>query len=96
MPKHWVVNSSPLILLAKINQQHLLPQLAESIVVPQGVIDEINAGPQNGSAWLLISNSPIPIVIIESAPEFLAWDLGAGETQVLSYALHRPGWKCCN
>jgi predicted nucleic acid-binding protein len=25
-------------------------------------------------------------------PELLAWDLGAGETAVLAYALARPGW----
>jgi predicted nucleic acid-binding protein len=37
MPKKWVVNASPLIVLAKINHLFLLQQLAEDLIVPAGV-----------------------------------------------------------
>lgn len=33
----WVVNASPLILLGKINQLHLLAKLASQVVIPHEV-----------------------------------------------------------
>lgn len=93
MPERWVVNASPLIVLAKIQQQALLAQLADSLVVPQAVVDEIDAGPPNDPARLFLSSQPLPVVTVAPDPTVLAWDLGAGETAVLSYALHNPGWK---
>ena len=47
MAERWVVNASPLILLAKINHVHLLGELADLVVVPQAVLMEVNAGPGN-------------------------------------------------
>ena len=38
MPERWVVNASPLIVLCKINHQHLFSHLATDIVVPQAVV----------------------------------------------------------
>jgi len=46
MPKKWVVNASPLIVLARINHLLLLQHLAEEIVVPAGVAKEIARGPE--------------------------------------------------
>jgi predicted nucleic acid-binding protein len=93
MPERWVVNASPLIVLAKIQQQALLAQLADSLVVPQAVVYEIDAGPPNDPARLFLSTGPLPVVTIAPDPAVLAWDLGAGESAVLSYALHNPGWQ---
>ena len=93
MAEHWAVNASPLIVLSKINQQHLLTQLSEEIVVPQAVIAEINVGPADDPARRFLSTSPLPVVSVPSDPTILAWDLGAGETAVLSYALANHGWK---
>lgn len=45
MIERWIVDASPLIVLAKVNHQHLLTALADEVVVPQAVVDEINAGP---------------------------------------------------
>lgn len=43
MAERWVVNASPLIVMAKIGHAQLLSALADEIVVPQTVVDEINA-----------------------------------------------------
>jgi len=32
------------------------------------------------------------VEVEEPTPELAAWDLGSGETSVLSYALANPGW----
>jgi predicted nucleic acid-binding protein len=93
MPERWVVNASPLILLAKIDHQHLLSQLADELIVPQAVVDEINAGPHDDPARQFLADSPLPIASVVADPIVLTWDLGAGETAVLSYAYNHAGWR---
>ncbi len=93
MIERWVVNASPLIVLSKVGHQHLLTELADEIVVPQAVVDEINAGPIGDPARRFLASLPFPTVTTVSDPLVLAWDLGAGETAVLSYALNRNGWR---
>jgi predicted nucleic acid-binding protein len=41
MSDRWVINASPLIVFGKIGQLDLFIRLAEEIVVPQAVADEI-------------------------------------------------------
>ncbi len=55
MPKKWVVNASPLIVLARINHLFLLQQVADELVVPAGVAQEITQGPEDDPArqWRL-------------------------------------------
>lgn len=93
MPERWVINASPLIVLSKINHQHLIAQLADKVVVPQAVVDEINAGPVDDPARQFLSGLPFPLVKPETEPVVLAWDLGAGETAVLSYASQNSDWR---
>ena len=50
MAERWVLNASPLIVLAKINHQHLLAQLADEIAIPQAVLAEKYAGPTGDPA----------------------------------------------
>ena len=50
MLKKWVVNASPLIVLARINHLFLLQQVAEELVVPAGVAQEIAQGPEDDQA----------------------------------------------
>ncbi|MFN7929337.1 MAG: DUF3368 domain-containing protein [Blastocatellia bacterium] len=89
-----VINASPMITLCKSNQEALLPQLFREIVVPGAVWDEVVAGGSNDPAaqklsalqWLRRDDaSPIASLV-------QAWDLGAGETAVLSYALGNAGY----
>lgn len=93
MPDQWVVNASPLIVLCKINHQHLFFQLTPDIVIPQAVAAEINVGPEDDPARRFLTTSPFPIVEVVSDPVVQSWDLGAGETAVLSYALSYPDYK---
>ncbi|OUL33528.1 twitching motility protein PilT [Nostoc sp. T09] len=84
-----IINSSPLIVLFKSKQAELLPQLFKEIIVPEGVFTEVtSAGEDDAASRQLPSVSWIQIVKIPAvSPEIAAWDLGLGESQVLSLAL---------
>lgn len=88
--KGWIFNASPLILLGKINQLHLIGQLSPGFRIPRAVVSEIGAGPANDPTiqWLSSTSIESHFVEVPPTPPFLAqWDLGAGETAVLSLAL---------
>jgi predicted nucleic acid-binding protein len=89
-----VINASPLITLFKSQLVSLLPQLFTHIVLPQGVFNEITASqyiddpaakglPQ--TTWIEVT--PVPI-----ADLIAAWDVGQGESEVLSFALNHPNY----
>jgi predicted nucleic acid-binding protein len=86
-----VLNASPIITLCKSGQEDLLPQLFTEIVLPGAVWEEVAAGDitdpavqkLGALAWLKRDDA------ITVAPVVQAWDLGEGETAVLSYALAR-------
>ena len=92
MTERWVLNTSPLIVLARVGQEHLFHTLADEVVIPRAVAVEIEAGPTNDPARQVLADGQFTIVEAVPAPEVLAWDLGAGETAVLSYALKEAGW----
>jgi predicted nucleic acid-binding protein len=88
----WVVNASPLILLGEIGHLHILETLSETLVIPEAVVAEIRAGPQQDTAqrWLTADGhayirqaQPVDTVIA-------GWDLGAGESAVLTWARQHP------
>ncbi|MEA5617603.1 DUF3368 domain-containing protein [Cronbergia sp. UHCC 0137] len=91
---HIIINSSPLIVLFKSQQAELLPQLFREILVPEGVFQEVTQGRKNDIASRQLSTvSWIQRVAIDSIePEVAAWDLGQGESQVLSLALKNSGY----
>lgn len=84
-----IINSSPLIVLFKSQQAELLPQLFAEILVPSGVFEEVTmSGEDDAASRQLPGISWIKRVEITAiAPEIAAWDLGKGESQVLSLAL---------
>lgn len=89
----WVVNASPLIVFGKVGQLDLLTRLPEKIIIPQAVAYEVVAGPENDAARLAIEAEMFTLVDTQDpTPELAAWDLGPGETAVLSYALANPEW----
>ena len=47
MPERWVLNASPIIVLARVGQEHLFDALTDEIVVPRAVAEEIEAGRVN-------------------------------------------------
>ena len=86
-----VVNASPLINLFKSKLADLLPQLFTQVQIPPAVWQEVTATKDDIAAQTLPSVSWVQkteAVTINSA--IAAWDLGAGESEVLSYALLHP------
>jgi predicted nucleic acid-binding protein len=90
--ERWVLNASPIIVLAQVGQEHLFEALADEVVVPRAVAEEVEAGPVGDPARQAIGGGQFTVVEATPVSEVLAWDLGAGETAVLSYALEEPGW----
>jgi predicted nucleic acid-binding protein len=86
----WIFNASPVILLGKIHLLHLIEGLSPGFRIPREVVQEIGAGCANDPAaeWLTGPSIARHIVETPTPPPFLAhWDLGMGETAVLSLAL---------
>jgi predicted nucleic acid-binding protein len=88
---HVVVDSSPLITLYKSQLAELLPQLFGQVQVPPAVWQEVTAAKDDIAArslpqlkWIIRTEE------IATNPLIAAWDLGAGESEVLSYALAHP------
>jgi predicted nucleic acid-binding protein len=86
------LNASPIIVLARVGQEHLFDALADEVVVPQAVVEEIQAGPTGDPARQAVGSGRFAIVDTTPVSEVLAWDLGTGETAVLSCALAESGW----
>ena len=95
MAKFWVVNASPIISLTKIDRIDLLSKLCDQIVIPQGVADEISLGGYTDPAvnWICQSGQAFvqPAPAIDS--KIANWDLGMGESQVLSWAIQHAGYE---
>jgi predicted nucleic acid-binding protein len=86
-------NTSPLQYLHQLALLHLLPALAETVMIPPAVVAELAAGRELGVdvpdpamlPWITV-REPI------AAPALpLVNDLGPGETQVLMLGLEVPG-----
>ena len=85
-----IFNASPLIVLAKAGLLDRLIELADPAWVPQAVVDEIlRVDDENDPARRWFERDAIPIQVRSTPPmsPFLAaWDLGAGESAVISLA----------
>jgi len=90
-----VVDASPLIVLIKSELDYLLPLVFKRVFITEAVLGEVLAGPENdlarrrisGLAWL------IHIPTIPAHNDVAEHDLGVGETETLTAALHKP--ECC-
>lgn len=93
MPRAFVVNASPLILLARIQRLELLTSVAAEIIVPQGVMGEVEAGEAIDSAGSAVREvNGIRLVPDLPIPEAVrVRDLGLGESQVLAWCQEQPG-----
>ena len=89
----WVVNASPLICLGKMGRLGWLDQLAAEIVIPSGVAREIEIGPADDGArqWLQSEGAARVRGVEQVDAEIAAWDLGAGESAVLTWARRHAG-----
>jgi predicted nucleic acid-binding protein len=94
MAEHWVLNASPVILLAKCGLIEAVPRLADPLVIPQPVADEIFRGEAQDPAvqWLRRAG---PDYIRPAVAEHTALspaEIGPGERAVISWALAHNGF----
>ncbi|XCN72908.1 MAG: DUF3368 domain-containing protein [Candidatus Electrothrix aestuarii] len=91
----WVINASPIISLANIEHAHLLPESCDRMIIPRAVEQEILNGSDDdlakhwistiGQQWVRDTGSVTPLVA--------AWDLGAGESAVLSWSYQHTEYQ---
>jgi len=87
----WVINASPVIALARVGQVELLTRLPEQALIPQAVAEELSVAPEDDPARIALESGNFKVVKTPTTPDaILAWDLGMGESAVLSYALANP------
>ena len=90
-----VFNASPLIVLAKARLLDRFITLGNPAVVPYAVVNEVTRvdHPDDpASLWLQSPPASVQVVSSPSAKSFLAaWDLGDGESAVISLAHTIPG-----
>lgn len=96
MSEQWVCNASPLILLKHIGHLRLLTDLCDILVVPNGVVNEILRYEEEAPTLKAFLAFPKVTrvqndLIIE--PAIAGWDLGKGESEVLSWALTHPEYE---
>lgn len=73
-----------------------MSELCDSIVITQGVIEEVLPYEDNMSEWeaFLVLSNVLKLnndIVIE--PQIAGWDLGKGESEVLSWAVKHPGYE---
>jgi predicted nucleic acid-binding protein len=89
----WVVNASPIILLARVGQLDLLRRLGTAVVIPEAAVLEIQRkGSADPAVQALAQASWLVSVDPGAIPaNVAALGLGDGETAVLAHALANPG-----
>lgn len=89
MNEVWVVNASPLIALGRIECLTLVSELSSKILIPEQVLAEVRAGIAKDRATpeILAWSQRYVSASIPVASGVAGWDLGAGESQVISLCL---------
>lgn len=88
-----VINASPLILLCNSDLAHIVPELFTRIVVSEAVWQEIVTGPhQDRAAQMVPTLEWLDKQPVSPRSDVVRWDLGDGETAVLSFAAAHPGY----
>jgi predicted nucleic acid-binding protein len=93
--RKWVLDASPLITLGKVSKITLLEKMGSDLVVPEGVVSEVDQGPADDPAkkWIRGEGSSLVRRLDHIPPLVLSWDLGRGETEVISWAYLNPGYE---
>jgi predicted nucleic acid-binding protein len=89
------LNASPIICLIKAGLTDILPALFKDIVVPEAVRKEIRVKEETdlkdemsaSYKWMKIAAD------IRIAPQVASWDLGQGESSVISFVMERPRFE---
>ena len=90
--KTAIVNASPLICLAKAGLLEILFRVFPKVCIPRPVFEEVMAGSDEDRARTYLNGSEsFGIIDIAATNETIRdWDLGAGETAVLSCVFNTP------
>jgi hypothetical protein len=92
-----VANASPLIFLSRIEGLSWLPELGTGTVeVPRAAVREIEAGADGREVMGAVGLDARFVFVEDATPSAViaAWDLGAGESQVLERCRVDP-WRYC-
>lgn len=93
MSDNFILNASPMILLGKADLLKTVSPLAKSWIIPNGVVREVE---KKRSIEPYLSGLSCNSHVIQknsstTHPLIAAWDLGQGESEVLSLALEKDG-----
>lgn len=89
----FILNASPMILLGKADLLKTISPLAKSWIIPKGVIREVE---KKRSIEPYVSDLSYKSTVLKKSssrthPLIAAWDLGQGESEVLTLALEQDG-----
>jgi predicted nucleic acid-binding protein len=93
MSDNFILNASPMILLGKADLLKTISPLAKSWVIPKGVIREVEMK-RSIEPYVLDLSCKSKVLKKSSStthPLIAAWDLGEGESEVLTLALEIDG-----
>jgi predicted nucleic acid-binding protein len=89
----WVINASPVILLAKAGLMERVASLVETLVIPQPVMAEISIVHSDVAAlWLRESGNQFIRPAVAELNELSGSEIGAGERSVISWAAAHRGF----
>lgn len=94
MSESWVINASPVILLAKAGLMERVSLLADPFVIPQPVADEILGvrGEDAAARWLKEMGKPFIRPAVAELTELSGSEIGSGERSVISWAAAHRGF----
>ncbi|MCA1758309.1 MAG: DUF3368 domain-containing protein [Bacteroidales bacterium] len=87
-----VVNASPVIFLSKIGMIDYLPELVEQLAIPHAVIHEIEQHRDEAFFWIKQNRKKFAVNSGTVPSSISAWDLGLGETEVITFASKHKGF----
>jgi predicted nucleic acid-binding protein len=89
MAQKWILNASPLILLHKIDFLQKMSPLSPTWLIPEMVIQEVEEKDSiDNYISPLSSNAHVEVLkTLPIEPSIASWDLGPGESEVLTHAL---------
>ena len=94
MDNHWVLNASPVILLAKAQVIQFVPKVCERLVIPDGSVQEVREGRMSdaGRASLEGEGGKFVKQSVHVPDSVARMGLGLGESQVLAWVIANPGF----
>lgn len=92
MNKNWILDASPIIILEKAGLLETVSTLAKTWMIPEAVIREIEEKAPIKSYLNTLSHGAkiIREKVSDIDPSIALWNLGQGESEVLTLALKEP------